>query len=473
MARPGTEITIIDTAVVVGALVDTGTFFVVGTANRGAESPISVSSMNEFEQKLGLRQSDSYLWDTLDIFFREGGSIAYVSRVLGAAAQAATVAIPNAGSDSAIITANSKGDWGNSLSAQIVVGPTLQINDTVGILERSPVLVDVSDAVKWSERSDYVIVTDGGADLPAPGAAVDLAGGSDDSAGLTDERWNLALNRFSDNLGPGQIAMPGRTIAQGYQDLMNHAGERNRIALLDASDTGVKADLIAAADALNGAEGERYSAMFSPWIKVSGFVAGTVRTVPPCAVVAGLIAQNDFSDSPGVAAAGTNGYSRTIIDLSQEDFGDSDRTEINAAGINLFRILYTQPQLYGYRTLTDPTTDPEWIQLTTSRLLMAIRTEVNRVADEFVFAQIDGRGRTISAFGGAITGIMLGYWNAGSLYGEDPQDAFVVDVSSSVNTLDTLRNGELRAEIGIKISPFAEFIKINIVRSSITEVIGG
>jgi hypothetical protein len=67
--------------------------------------------------------------------------------------------------------------------------------------------------------------------------------------------------------------------------------------------------------------------------------------------------------------------------------------------------------------------------------------------------------------------VLTGYYNAGSLYGETPDDAFSVDVGESVNTPSTLAAGELRAVITMRMSPFAERVVIEIVKVSVDQSI--
>ena len=471
MARPGTEVVVVDTPSIVGVPVDTGQFFIAGTAERGSSTVATlIGSINEFNRKFGARQSSSYLYDALDAYLGEGGERAYVAVVVGPAALAASLVIQNGGDDSLRVSANSVGEWGNDLNVELLAGPILQISDSSGILETSPVLADVAAAVDWARFSDYIVVVDLGAVIPpAPVAIADLDGGTSDAANIDDARWKAALDTFLIELGPGQVALPGQTSGVSHQNLLEHAHARNRIALLDAPDTSSRAVLAAATAALAGVEGVRTGAMFAPWIRIAGLISGISRTIPPSAIVAGLIARNDAVNSANVAAAGNNGQSSLAIDLTQPSFSEADRVELNKAGINLFRNFYGQIRLYGYRSLTSPVTDVDWVQLTAARIVMEIRSRADRIADRYVFAQLDGRGQTISAFGGELSGMLLGFWRDGALFGTTPREAFTVNVGGNVNTPESLRAGNLQAELGVRVSPFAELVRIAIVRSAITE----
>ena len=257
--------------------------------------------------------------------------------------------------------------------------------------------------VSWAGSSSYVIVIDTGAGavaLPPAGAAMALTGGDSDAAALSDARYLESLDEFDADLGPGQVIIPGQTSATTHQNLMAHADERNRIALLDAPDSGTVATLAAASVAVSGSDGDRRSAMFAPWVRVASVAPGTTRLIPPSVVAAGLMARSDAENSANVAAAGANGISRTALDLSQREFSDSQREVLNEAGVNIFRVLNGTIRLYGYRTKANPISDTIWLQLTGARMIMEIQAEADNISEQYVFAELDGRGHEISAYGG-------------------------------------------------------------------------
>jgi hypothetical protein len=90
--------------------------------------------------------------------------------------------------------------------------------------------------------------------VPAAIAATSLntTAGTDGSA-VADADWQGALDRIVPDLGPGQIAAPGRTTSAGQLQVLDHAQTHNRFALLDLADTSSDATLIAAAQALYAA----------------------------------------------------------------------------------------------------------------------------------------------------------------------------------------------------------------------------
>jgi phage tail sheath protein FI len=476
MARPGANISIRETAPPRSVPTDTSVWFITGISDKGPVVPTLVRSMTDYALLYGNRVATGILYDVLDTYFREGGSTAYVSRVVGPAAVIATKNQNDAvAAVSLVIKAKNPGAWGNSLRVAIlapdVAGYKVQISHvTDGILETTTDLATQADAVAWSQYSNYVNITLGASSLiPAVAAAAALTTGADDLASVTETHWKLALDKFSADLGPGQVSHPGRTTTQGYADVLSHAALNNRAALLDAADTAAKATLLTAVGGqrTNGRRG----AMFGPWQIVPGITAGTTRTVPPTALVAGAIARNDARSGAGSPAAGERGQAQYATALSQAGWTDIDRQDLNAAGFNAIIMKYGGARIYGWRSLADPIADPSWVQFSNWRLGMGIIATLNPILEQFLFDVIDGQGISISQFGGAIRAELIPFWANGQLYGVNPSDAFDVNVGDQVNTPTTIANGELHAVVSVRMSPFAEYVLLELVKRSITQVV--
>ena len=454
-----------------GAPTNTGQSFVAGLAEKGpTDRAVKVTSLGGFVRSFGERQTNSVLYDSIETFFREGGAEAYVSRVVGPAAAPADVALGSA----VIITAKSAGEWGNDLRVEVVTatgGFEIVVTDPDGAeLERSPVVADKAAAIAWSANSTYVDVTSGGADPLAAATETALTGGSDDRAAVTDDDWGDALDRFIDTYGPGQVWAPGVSTDGVHDALLNHAAANNRVALLDAPDTATVATIVASATAARGNGNAAYGAMFGPSATIPGLVSGSTRTVPYSAVQAGLEARRDKATSPGVAAAGRNFPLRYATGLTHE-FSNADREALEAASVNAAKTVYGVIETYLYRSLVDRDADPAYWQFNYARMRMALTAHGQSIGESYYLAQIDGQGIKASAFGGALAGMLMTFYNQGSLYGENPDDAFRVDVGETVNTPETIAAGELRAVISVRLSPHAEMVVIEFVKTPITQAV--
>src|SRR5580765_8117293 len=483
--RPGTRIISQDSPPPRSSPTDTGVWLIAGITEKGPLQPVQdqpIESMSDFARIYGSRISTGIAYDAAEVFFHEGGGSLYVARVVGPAAATAPKNFNDAGAATALaISANAPGAWGNNLRVAILAGDVggnfkIQVTHATDptVNELSPDLADPAAAVSWAQYSSYITAALGASSNdPVTIAAQALTGGNDDAAAVTDTQWQQALDRLSKELGPGQVSAPGRTTDVGHQQLVAHARDYNRVALLDPPDTNTSATLIASAAAARS-DG-RYAAMFWPWVKVPGTTSGTVRTVPPSASVAGIIANSDGTGhSPNQPAAGDNGESRYAVGLSRPATGETaktpqERDALNTASVNVIRPMFGGFRVYGWRSLADPVAMRSWINFGNSRLHMAIVAEANNILETYLFEEIDGRGILMNDLKGSLNGMLLTWYNLGSLYGETPDQAFYVDVGPQVNTPTTIANRELHAVITLRMSEFAEYIELVLVKRAITE----
>jgi hypothetical protein len=449
MALPGVTITRRNTPPAGGADTDTGKLLVCGLADRGPESALEVTSLVQFKAKFGGRQSYSILYDALDAYFQEGGARALVSRVLGPSAVAAAHNLLDSSSAvSLTVTAKNKGDYGNNLKVQVTHPNSgtfqLVVTESDVLVETSPEFATTAEAAAW-EASDYIDVSQGAStNDPATAAAAALTAGTDDRASITDTQWQAALDRFGSDLGPGQVAYPGRTTAAAHAQLEQHAETYGRVAILDGPDTATVATLTGLAATDRDATGAR-----------------STRTVPPSTSVAGVMARNDADGvSPNVAAAGDLGVLDFAVGLTQDPWSDTNRETLNDAGVNVIRALYGGFRIYGARTLADPETDPGWLWLANARYFSDVRARAGVIAEEFLFSQINPT--RISSFQGALVGEFTPDFTRDDRPLIEPP---VADVSE--NDSDTAAAGRLLATLILVIAPTAERVEVEIVKEAL------
>lgn len=471
--RPGTDVFLLDTPGTISIPTSSGTWFVAGLSDRGPVTPQLVLSLNQFVQKFGTRQSYSVLYDCIEEFFREGGNRAYIARVVGPGATKGFVNLnDNAAAISLVATANGPGAWSGTYNVAVYAvtgGFGIQVLDpTLAVVEDSGPLVDQNAAVAWSAYSNYITITKGAsANNPQATSATGLtmSAGNDDRNNITDTQWNNALLTFGDNLGPGQLSAPGQTSTTRHSQLVSAAYLGGRVALLDLVDSATAATLIANIPSYSVSS--RFSAAFAPWVTIPGVTVGSTRSVPPSCVIAGMIASNDPNFGVDAAAAGNQGVSNYAIDLSQADWDDTTRSSLNSAGINVLRRMFGSIRNYGWRSLANPVTDAQWLDFGNGRLFSDLQSELGFIAENYVFRNITQD--TIDEFHGDLVSNLMDHWVAGDLYGATPGQAFVVDTSAAVNTPQTIANLELHAVCQVKMTPFAEYVQIQIVKRQIAD----
>ena len=478
--RPAVEVDVMTQVQPSSLPSNTGTWFVVGTCDLGrTDRPISVTSITEFVNKCGNRQSYSVLYDALDTFFREGGSQAYVGRVVGPAAIQGSANINDSGAAVSLV-AHALGAGASSTNIQVKIlagsqgGSTyvVQVLLNGAVVEQSSDLFTQADAVTWAAAYSNLVYFTIGASANNPqtgGAAVALSAGADDRSNITDTQWLNALNLFTKDFGPGQVSAPGRTTTAGFNQLLDHAANNFRTALLDAPDTPTSATLTAISTATNA--NEQYGGLFAPWCVVPGVIPGTTRSVPPSAFVAGAIARNDPVNGVGAPAAGNRGISQFVTGITQPAWDDTTRDTLNTAGVNVIRVIAGQVKIFGWRSLANPNIAPAWVNLGTVRYLQNLSSRAWRTGQQYLFQLIDGQGQTISRYVAALTALLLADWNSGQIFGQASGDAFSIDAGPTVNTPTTISQNQLIANIAVRPSPMAELVVIKITNVPITQAV--
>lgn len=99
---------------------------------------------------------------------------------------------------------------------------------------------------------------------------------------------------------------------------------------------------------------------------------------------------------------------------------------------------------------------------------MSIAAKAQMIGAQFVFKQLDAKGKTTSSLQTMLKGMLLPHFENGSLYGNTPSEAFNVQTGPLVNTVQTEENQELLAIIALKMSPDAEFVYITLVKAAIS-----
>lgn len=477
--RPGTEVTISSFPGSATLPTDTATAYVIGVSERGPTVPVLIDqNLDQFVNVLGGRLSYSMVYDWVDTFFREGGNRFYFSRAVGDAATVGTLnLVDNAAAVSLVVDAIGPGAWSADYKVGVVAGGAggtyrIRVTDADNVvLEESDDLYTQQAAVEWSEFSSYIRISLGVSALnPVVAAPTALSAGDDDHTNVGTPELQAAADRFVNDLGPGQIVAPGYTTDAVHAILTSHTADHNRVAVLDPPNTATEATLVASVAGAGGDIDKRFGAMFAPWIVVPGVVDGLTRTVPPSALVCGLIGRNDRALGANTPSAGDNGIPRYVVDLSQQAWDDSTVEDLNGSGVNVIRRMYNGIRVYGWRSMANSVTDKSWIGFNSARLIMVLRTEFTILGNKFQFQEIDGlNGRVIGSFKTQAMALMNRHWLGGELFGDTVEEAYNIDMSG--NTLQTMENLELHMTVNVKVSPFAEYIPINIVKREITEVI--
>jgi phage tail sheath protein FI len=300
----------------------------------------------------------------------------------------------------------------------------------------------------------------------APTVSVSLAGG-DDGATVSTAVLGASLDTLRYDLGPSQVAIPGNSDPDVHALLDAHCDKNHRVAVADLPDSADPLELGAAVDAISELPGKgRQILSLGQVLDYPGEVAPAVWEVPYSGVQMGIIARVDALNDPSQVAAGSLGYSRLALG-PKRDFSDDEREALNYRGVTLAKVINNQVRTYGYRTSAGQD-ETNWIFFQESRVIMAIAHECDASMEDFVFKTIDGRGLIFGRVNVALTGICQRYWSFNALFGETPAEAFVVDTSyPGINTDETIAAGEIHAQVRLKTSRIAEWIALDIVKTTL------
>lgn len=458
---------------------NSGQFFVAGLAAQGpTDSAVLIRGLADFEATFGTRATYSHLYDTIKMFFEEGGNQAYVTRIVGPAATFGTVTI----NDRAVsplptvqFTAGSQGGWSQNLAVEVKAGSvssTVSIDVTLNgfLVEAFKNLATVEDIVSTLNRSQYLSVQSLGSSTPAPDnlpavGEYNFSIGDDDRTNVSTTERQTALDLFVIGYGSGAVAMPG--IGEDvHAMLIDHATRNRRIALLSMDvDSSISELTLAAEDMNTDAAG-----LFAPWVLVADQVGGT-RPVPPEGYVAGARARAHDEVGAWRVPAGRIAASASLAGVVTEYTAD-ESDNLDDAKVSVIRRINNSVRLYGWRSLSID--QANFGYLNGRDLLNWLTVEAERSLEDYVFQSIDGKGQLLATINGVLVGIVEPIRQAGGLYeyvdvesGESIDPGYLVETGPEVNSNASLAQNEIRARLSVRVSPVGALISLTIVKVGI------
>lgn len=452
-----------------------GTYFVAGITERGVtDALVELRSVADYAEKFGDRVTYGTIFDSLRVFFEEGGSVAKVIRVVGPAATVGTLTLQDSvPADSVTLDAKGAGAWSSAVAVVVAAGTlpnTVKVTITHGefteVYDNLATSTAVAQAI--NTRSNLVTAVDEGGDLPATGTFA-LSAGTDDRASITTQHYIDALTAYAPKeTGPGAVAVPGQLAAAIGNDLMLYARASNKIALLSSAAGADVATAKSDAAGLVGDDASEYGGLFYPWITIS--VDGALLDVSPEGYVAGVRARAIAQEGPWRAPAGEIARSSSIV-APAVTIGQDDGDDLDSSNVNAIRTIYGSPRLYGWRSLSADTEN--YSLLTSADVINYVLSRCDRVLEEFVFENVDGKGQLFSNVYSAVVGELQPISDAGGLFpryvdGEQEDPGYSVTADETVNTPQTLALNQLRVDVGLRVSPSAAQILFNLTKVSVT-----
>jgi hypothetical protein len=477
--------------------------FVVGLAERGAVGEaVLVQSLAEFEHMFGGYVSYSYLHPTVETFFEEGGTQAYISRVVGADAESGTLVLEDADEDPVLtIDANGAGAWSSDVEVTVTqpTGTTFAViisyqGDPVYSTGNVTSVAQAAGRINLSSvASRYVTATAvvGATTKPAVLVATNLSAGDDDLAQVDDDSLIDALEVFNDSLGTGAVSIPDAETAtrlsvggpvtdydgtlKATQDvstaLIAHANANNRIAILHGGAADTVANAISKAGELKVLTETEHAAMYFPWVNVPTTIAGVSRLIPPDGYVAAKRAQAHNQGGAHVPAAGLISTARFVTGTAL-DINKTSGDQLDDEQVNSIRIIQNSVRIYGARSLSIDTENFRYI--TTQEIINHIVVASQRSLEDLVFGVIDGRDTIFSAITSRLIAILAPLREEGALFqafdvnGKKVDSGYTVRCDSYLNPVSQLAGGTVKAKVGVRTSSVGDKIEVDIIKSNLT-----
>jgi uncharacterized protein len=193
--------------------------------------------------------------------------------------------------------------------------------------------------------------------------------------------------------------------------------------------------------------------------------SGVKKFYPPSCFAAGACALVDRTI--GTHKAPANLIVPNALDVERNADGssvidDNVRAFLNFRNINAIAPIAGEGiKVYGARVLA-PAGETRVRFIHERRLLNLIYYTAKIGFSWAVFAVIDGQGRLFRDLRAAGRTFLKSLWIAGALFGKTEDEAFLVNADESNNSAADLQEGRVHVQLGVKMSPTAEIVVINI-----------
>jgi hypothetical protein len=487
---PGVNIT---TAVRQGpsapASVETSQMFCVGMTESGPTgSARLVTSLSEFEAIYGGYVSWSYTHPTVQTFFEEGGTRAWISRVVGTSATTGliTLAEGGVGGDNVMtITANGPGSWSTGVTVEVTAGTAA--STFVVIIRKSGNIVystgncsTVAQAVgrinSSTAASAIVTATDlqaTGSPQPEVSAATALSAGNDQRASVNAASYVTGLNLFLDSYGTGVVVCPESNASTVQTGLATHANTYNRLAFLYGAFDDTIEEAKTAGFSLSGADVEsEHVAYFYPWVYIPTSVGGINRLIPPVGYAAAKRAVAHIQTGAHQPGAGLISVARYVNGVAT-DIDKTNGDALDDAYVNAIRLINNTVRIYGARSMSSDVDNFRYI--TAQDVVNQVVVSANRSLEDLLFGVIDGRNTIFASVESKLFAILEPLRVNGALFeafnasGKRIDFGYTVKCDSTINPTSQLATGLVKARVGMRVSSVGDKIEVEIIKSNLTK----
>lgn len=484
--RPGVYVTEspLRSSVAVANTSTVAAFF--GTADRGPTVPTYVDSWSTYKGLFGDLGPSHDLGYAVYQYFANGGRVAYVDRVIGASATAASSAsvtyVPSTGASSRSLfttTAKNAGVWANALTVTLSAGrvkasptvyPTFNMSIKLSGTEVeywSELSVDITDSryviSVINEYSSYITLSNMASVTKASGFSfntpdVTLVNGSNGQT-ITSADYVSSLSGLDNIEGTLLINLVGRSEKAAVDGATSYAsGRGNCFVIIDPDPTKTTdSDIRNFVDSYNDSG---YGAVYYPMLKTidpTKTGPAAIRTTYPGGAIAGVYVRTDAERSIAKTPAGYNVDLRNVLGLAFNPTDSMVGTGYDT-GVNFLKAIPgAGVVVLGGRTL-QPLKPDKYIAV--RRTLNYVKQGLADLAKDSLFEP--NSPLLWATLSSRASKFLTELWGAGGLKGQAAQEAFYVVCDGSNNTTTTIDDGVVNIEVGVSLLYPAEFIVINV-----------
>jgi uncharacterized protein len=463
----------------------------IGWAARGpTDKAVRIASFADYERTYGGLDQRTLLGYTVQQFFGNGGSDAYVIRLAavadeGNAITGATAATVTAGGID--FTAASAGEWARKYAVH--VAPRTDATDRFKVevvdADNHAIVYEVFENLSIAPADGRFVdafIKDRSALVRAKAGTTAATENTQaftngDDGGVLDPNSTSATLKAQFNTAvlnlfkKGQIAdhidlfnlvcVPGESDGTTIQGLLAACKARRAFLLADCTED-VQVDGAATEMAGMNSGEPSYGGYYFPWVEApDSLQSNAIRSFPPCGFVAGICARTDAARGVWKAPAGTETGLVGVVDF-KVPISDSESGVLNPHAVNCLRTLPVYGNVvWGARTMDgDNDRGSEWKYVPVRRMALFLEESLFRGTqwvvfepnDEPLWAQIR---LNLNAF-------MQTLFRQGAFQGASPREAYFVKCDRETTTQADIDLGIVNIHVGFAPLKPAEFVVIRI-----------
>ncbi len=479
----------------------------VGWAPQGpTDRAVRILNFQEYEKHFGSIHPNSYLGYSVKQYFENGGSDAYVLRVLpdNPAAPTAPTEVSattkiSDGTDEISFVAASPGEWAHRYAVELkktansysIVVVQLELDATgqpvivsgqpkiLGVVETfSRLSLNPNDpryiveVINDRQNGSQIVRVDGtpptamnvGVSAPFAGGTASALAHPDD---INSGQWNQVVQSVAAEAKQldqidlfNLLCVPGLTDATALGTLSSFCERRRAFLIVDSERDANDPNTFTPPTVST----KKNAAIYFPWLNAPDPLSeGRLSDFPPCGFIAGLYARTDATRGVWKAPAGTEA---TLVGAhsSAVNLTDKQNGILNPKGVNCIRSLPVYGTIaWGARTLDgDDEIGSEWKYIPVRRTALFIEETLFRATkwavfepnDEPLWAQLR---LNIGSF-------MNDLFRQGAFQGRSPRDAYFVKCDKETTTQNDINRGIVNVVVGFAPLKPAEFVIIKLTQ---------